>query len=62
MMASSFSLTLPLPPSVNRLYTGQGVNKRLTPQHSAWRSEAGWRMNEARGIGGGVRSRGEDEV
>lgn len=49
---ASFTLTLPLPPSVNRLYQGGGKNKRKTPQCAAWFEEAGWRMNEARAKAG----------
>ena len=45
---SQFLLTLPLPPSVNRLYTGIGKNTRMTAKCRAWYDEAGWRINEAR--------------
>lgn len=48
---AGFTVTLPMPPSVNRLYQGQGKNKRRTPACAAWFNEAGWRMNEARGKG-----------
>lgn len=47
----SFTLTLPMPPSVNALYVGTGQSKRKTPEHTSWRDEAGWRINEARARG-----------
>lgn len=52
MPLDTFTLTLPLPTSVNRLYVGKGKNCRKTSNYAAWLSEAGWRMNEARAKGG----------
>ncbi|MCI5040044.1 MAG: hypothetical protein MRY81_10205 [Donghicola eburneus] len=47
-MSASFSITLPLPPSVNNLHTGSAKNKRRSPNYISWVKEAGWRMNELR--------------
>lgn len=47
----SFTLTLPLPTSVNQLYIGKGKTKRLHPNAAGWKNEAGWRINEARAAG-----------
>jgi hypothetical protein len=46
-----FTLTLPMPPSVNGLYIGMGKARRRAPKYAAWFDEAGWRLNEARASG-----------
>ncbi|MDG4650095.1 hypothetical protein P6F26_16730 [Roseibacterium sp. SDUM158017] len=46
-----FTLTLPMPPSVNALYIGRGTSKRKHPNYAAWSDEAGWRINEERAAG-----------
>lgn len=46
-----FTVTLPLPTSVNNLHTGNGDKFRRTSAYNAWRDEAGWRLNEARAKG-----------
>ncbi|MBF9050655.1 hypothetical protein GTA62_14625 [Roseobacter sp. HKCCD9010] len=48
---TEFTITLPMPPSVNQLYTGMGKNRRKHPNYSAWCNEAGWRMNEQKSAG-----------
>lgn len=50
-MTETFTLHLPLPPSVNRLHIGNGANRRRAPQYAAWADEAGWRVNEAKAAG-----------
>lgn len=50
---SEVTLTLPMPPSVNQLYTGK--NRRIQPAYAAWINEAGWRVNEQRGKGNRLR-------
>lgn len=42
---------LPIPPSVNNLYTGMGKARRKNGKYAAWSDEAGWRINEARSKG-----------
>lgn len=44
-------LTLPIPPTVNRLHISTANGKRRAPAYVAWREEAGWRINEARAKG-----------
>jgi hypothetical protein len=48
---TGFTVTLPMPPSVNQLYIGRGKAKAKHPNYAAWTNEAGWRMNEARAAG-----------
>lgn len=50
-MIAEFTITIPMPPSVNGLYRGMGKNRRRTPKYAAWADEAGWRLNEARARG-----------
>lgn len=51
MPLDTFTLTLPLPTSVNRLYVGKGKNCRKTREYIAWLNEAGWLMNADRAKG-----------
>jgi hypothetical protein len=48
---AEFTITIPMPPSVNGLYRGMGKNRRRTPKYAEWADEAGWRLNEARAKG-----------
>jgi hypothetical protein len=47
----AFTLSLPMPPSVNGLYVGMGKARRRAPVYAAWHDEAGWRINEERAAG-----------
>lgn len=42
------TLTLPIPPTVNRLYARAASSVTKTATYSAWLQEAGWRINEQR--------------
>jgi hypothetical protein len=48
---AQFTLTLPMPPSVNGLYVGMGKARRRAPVYAAWYDEAGWRINEEKAAG-----------
>lgn len=50
-MGSEATIIIPMPPSVNDLYTGYGKGRRKNAKYVAWLTEAGWRINEARAAG-----------
>ncbi|MCB5411497.1 hypothetical protein [Pseudogemmobacter faecipullorum] len=45
------SIRLPLPPSVNALWSGMGQGRRKHVKYTGWLEEAGWRINQARAAG-----------
>lgn len=50
--AREVSVDLPMPPSIWKLYRGNGARKSKTKEYRAWITEAGWMLVQQRNIGG----------
>ena len=46
-------ITLPLPPTTNNLFAGNGKRRYRTKEYEAWAKEAGWALNTQRPQGRG---------
>ena len=48
MTGPSFTVDLPMPPSVWRLYRGHGAKRHRSPEYRKWIGDAGWTLIERR--------------
>ena len=48
MTQRSFTVDLPMPPSVWRLYRGTGKRRHRSPEYRKWIGDAGWTLIEGR--------------
>lgn len=46
--SSHIAVTIPLPPSVNRLYIRSRSGVTCTPEYKRWKHDAGWTLKAAR--------------